>query len=409
MLLVPESLIARWSWFMPQVIEAESLLAACIDRAPAAHAMSLSLEKVHQLGWRSREAQELYAHACERLSNWCVQHRHYVHNVSTLQDIDLDAGMSLSTDSDRRRMEQPQQRWRRFRRASEFDARVMERIRWKTLYQDLPAWSIAARKLQAGHPILVAAPLCMTRGEDDEIHAFLCDFPPFVRTPQDATLPLVMSSGGKQSLFSQLGSEAAAWHPFCRILGILQTDSLGPRVEVLQVELAVPLPDAREYSHRASWDEALVKEATSAAFGTREAEWAQKELEEYQSEKMLQFLRVDSKANLQSPVAAGDNELLARSIALAGSESPFRALTRETGSPFKGMDAFWCSIAALMPSWKTDFPLSNDKLSALLIAFDKAYGDEWHKVAADPALVGAIRYTPAVIAEARTRIAGLLV
>jgi hypothetical protein len=73
------------------------------------------------------------------------------------------------------------------------------------------------------------------------------------------------------------------------------------------------------------------------------------------------------------------------------------------------MDAFWCSIAALMPSWKTDFPLSNDKLSALLIAFDKAYGDEWHKVAADPALAGALRYTPAVIAEARARIAGLLV
>jgi hypothetical protein len=270
---------------------------------------------------------------------------------------------------------------------------------------------MAVRDLKPGNAVLVAAPLCLTRGEGDEISACLCDYPAFVRTPQDAAVPLVISVEGKQNLLSLLGSEAAAWHPFCRILGILRQGSLGLRVEVLQVELAVPIPDGRRYSHKATWDEALIEETTSFDYESREAEWAQKELADYQSGKLFRSLGNLTNVHLLTPVETDREELLARCIALAGSgsSSAYRALTRKTGSPFEGMDAFWCSIAALLPSWKSQFPLDSNKVSALLIAFDKAYGHEWQSVAADPALVGAIRYSPAVMATARTRIAGLMV
>lgn len=405
MLLVPQSLTACWSALTPQAIEAESLLAACIDKAPLVQAMSLSLKKVHQAGWRSPEAHALYADACSELSDWCVRNEHYVHNVSTLQDVSFDTGMNLCTESDRRRAERPRRRWRFLRRQTEFEAKVMERIRWKSLYGDLPTWAKAVRKLVAGQAVLIAAPLCLTQdGEGGEIDACLCDYPPLVRTPQDAKLALLMSGEGKRDLLAKLGSQAAAWHPFCRILGIFRQEPQGPRVEVLQVELASPLPSERDYWHEPNWDEALIKE-TASFIDAREATWAQDELKKFESGKIFGSLRLGSMSGLLSRAEEDEEERLARGIAFADSAM---GLVRETGSPFEGLDAFWCSLATLLPSWKTHFPLGDDKVAALLIAFDKAYGLEWHQVAANPALDGVLRYTPAAIAEARAHIEGLL-
>ena len=408
MLLVPKSLVALWSPFKPLIIEAESLLAACIDKAPAVLPMALSLAKINRLGWRSREAYGLYALACERLSQWCVVNKRYAHNVSTYQDIDFQAGISLCTKGDLQKIEQPRRRWRLFRRESEFDAKWAEKLRLANLYKDLPTWSMAVKALNPGDAILVTAPLCLTRDRDIEVHACLCDYPAFVRRAQDTTLALFISSEGKKTLLSLLSDKALEWHPFCRILGIVRQGPLQIGIEVLQLELAVPLPDGRHYSHEATWDEALIEESTSFDYVRREVEWAQEELMEYESGRVFRNLSSLSNARLVTSVEAEKEELLARGIALAGS-GPSRSLTRKASSPFDGMDAFWCSVAALLPPWNEQFRFDSDKLSALLIAFDKAYGDEWQRIAANSALVGAIRYSPAVMATARSRIAGLIV
>lgn len=405
MLLVPRSLTTRWSPFQPQVVEAESVIQACIDKLPAATAMSLSLTKIHQVGWRSPEAHRLYAEACEKLSNWCVQKRRYVHNVSTLQTIEFNADFNLCTERDRRRLEQPQRGWWPFPRQSEFDARRAERRQLEKFYNDLPNWTQAVKQMPVGEACLIAAPLSLIEGDDSEVSACLCDYPPFLRTPQDAAVALLMSDMNKQALLAKLGPLAAAWHPFCRVLGILHQEPQGLAVKVLQIELAIPVPAERNYLHKPMWDEALVKETMSFGFELREAEWAQEDLAEHQHGQMFRNFGINSGSNLLSLTGENDEEFLARMISLA--ESKFRAQIRRAGSPFEGRDAFWCALAVLLPAWKTQFALNCDKVTALLIAFDKTYGHEWQQVASNPALSSSLRYTPEIMQAARHRIAAM--
>lgn len=402
MLLVPQSIVARWSPLQSEYVAVTALLAEAMDRTRAGRAMSLSPAKAYAAGWQSAAAHRLYEQACARLSEWCVDNRYYMHNVATTQDFVVDAGVSLCLDRDLRRLMHPTQRWRPFKRESPFEARWREQQRCEKRYAQLPTWAERSRALEEGTPVLVAAPLCVQSDEADGIDVFLCDYPDFVRTPHEASVQLVLPPEARRLLLDRLGP-GAAWHPFCRILGVALRGPRGLRIRVLRIELSVPLADHRRGGRRQAWDEKLIEE-TTAYKSDFEIFWARKVLEDHQASA-----RVHAMLDAHTPAAQSQREeILARALALADSNSSHRALARGAGSPFEGMDAFWCATGALLPAWKQELGIDDAKVTALLAAFDSAYDEAWRKTASDPILQGALRYTTSAIDDARARIASCL-
>ncbi len=402
MLQVPKSVVARWSPFATQWIEVERLLQARLDGVPAVEGCGLSLERVDALGWRSRRARLLYDEACERVAQRCVDAGRYAHNIGVwqaLNDLD-DAHLALATNTDRQRIGHPQPLpWPR-KRASKRDARVNEQVRARGRYSEVPSWGMMAGKLHEGDAVLVAAPLCVVADEATGSEAFLCDYPDFVRAAADPRVRLSVSAEAVQRLQDELGA-AVAWHPFARVLGIAHQTPRGLSLDLLRLELRVPVPEDRRYTHQATWDEALVEEAAKPGYDMREAQWAEKQIAALRT-----FSPGPGMYALPDAIDPQARAELARRVALA-SDDTHRSLTRDSGTPYHGIDAFWCAAAALLPAWPREFVLESDKVEALLTAFDVAHGPPWQNIAGDPALAGAIRYRPAVMAEARARIAAL--
>jgi hypothetical protein len=395
MLAVPKSFTARWSRFTPQLIVAEALLGACLDSDPAADVLAVPLKEVQRAGWRSAAASAIYTKALRRLASWCADHGHYAHNVAAVQDMAAlrDARHPVSLAVERT---PPAHAWT-IRRAKPANAESVD---------EPSSWSVVAQHVRPGDAVLIAAPLCLKQGENGAIDACLCDYPEFVRTPQDPVVPLIMPAHIASALRAEIGPEAAEWHPFSRILGIVRHSARGQHIEVLQVELSAPLPVPRRYNLDPEWYEALIDEASSISPVDSESFWARKELKECLASKRYVIYTARKAAECLSDDEANLEAALARNAALASFDSS-RGNTRRMGSPYEGRDAFWCALAALLPAWKAQFSLPAETVSVLLMVFDKAYDKEWLALVSDPLLGGTLRYTPEVIATARQRIAGM--
>jgi hypothetical protein len=309
---VPDTLVARWSQFHRRLADAEVLLNACLDGLPAAKASGLSLQAVHRAGWRSVEAQALVEHACVRMTMQCEGAQRSLHNVA------LQEGL-------------------------------------------LPTWSARQQRFPPGTAIHITAPLCLVSTTGGEATAFLHDYPPLARMASDETLPLQLSPTLQRQLIDHLG-EAAAWHPFCKILGFVRQVADAPCIEVIQVEFAVPLPFYSALAASA-WEQGLLREAacSSSAQGARSF----------------------------TPAQAGD-------LALPLAEPD-------------GANGFWCTLATLLPAWKKQFALTPATVHALLASFDHRFDRAWRLTVGNAAIASRMRYSVAVMAEARSRLAALAV
>lgn len=382
---------------MPHMVVAKALLNACLNGEAVADVLVLALPDVQRAGWRSAAAQALYAQALHRLALWCVDHDRYLHNVAVLQEGRYPVSMAVAPPP---------------RTVSTAVRRALRQAVHQSVSREaepadnLPAWSVAAPRLQPGEAVLIAAPLCLTQRANREVDAFLCDYPPLTRTPQDPAVRLLLPSHLGRALHADIGAEAAAWHPFSRILGIVRNHPRGREIEVLRVELCTPLALPRSYNLEPTWDEALVEETAALSPVDSESYWAAKEVQEYRDSRPAALLRARHAGGAQSDEEVLREATLERNKALAGT-STARNLTRANGSPYEGRDTFWCALAALLPAWQAQFALAPPKVSALLTAFDQVYDEEWKKLTSDPLLAGALRYTPEVMEAAREKIAGL--
>lgn len=396
MLLVPKSIVGRWSSLQPQYIALHAVLGEAMDKTPAGRVMSLSLRRVHALGWRTEAAHRLYEQACARLSTWCVENRHDVHNVATAQDFAHNAGVSLYVNDELRRRRKPTRRW--WLGESQFDAEWRERERWIARYSGPSTWSGKSHLFQSRDPVLINAPLCISQNETGEISVFLCDYPDFARTPHDTSVRLELPEQIRRQFADWFGT-TAAWYPFCRVLGLVRHSPFGMRIRVLQIELSAPLPDNPHGSMGLAWDEELLKEATES--GSFEVDRVTAALAEHEA-------RVRAAEPPESPLPAYQTESReewARDLAHIISSHSGRGEKSGGRSPFHGQDAFWCAIAALLPAWQRHLAMDGTRLSALLAAFDNSYDEAWRTAASHPALEGKLRYSAEVMDAARDRIA----
>ena len=210
MLEVPKSLLHRWSDYRPALIKSDALLQCCLEDDPATRPARLNLAEVHRHGWRSREARPLYAEAGARLVHWCVTNERYLNNVAIQQDIGIMADHDLLCTpifpggTERSTLRQRigdflATRVPGLRAAPGARRTVAMPIYQRRLFGELPSWSMAARTLDDGALVLVDAPLCLA-GADGPPGAFLCDYPDFLRRPDDVRVPLTLSDEGGQTL-----------------------------------------------------------------------------------------------------------------------------------------------------------------------------------------------------------------
>ncbi len=396
MLQVPQSIVNRWSPFETQWLDARAVLELWLGEAPCVDGCDFSLADVAALGWHSDTAGRLIDQACETLAQRCVERGRYAHNVGVLQKFDSwDTNhLALATASDLHRLAHPP---RRLSDKASKAAEIAQRVEMEARYSAVPSWAMLAPDVHDGDLVLVAAPLNVQSHEGGDATAALCDYPYPARRVWDPSVRLIASSDDLELLRQMLGNRGA-WHPFCRCLARVRDDPSGRALRLLRLELRIPLPEARPYSHHPTWSEALVKEAASHD-GLSEATWAAKVLTSMPYSALLTGLSAIEK--VADPQARTD---LQRQVALAAEYFSERSLMRDAGTPFEGPDAFWCATAALLAGWPESFALRAEQREALLTAFDARYDQAWQEIAGDPALSGSVRYTPEVMAAVRAQL-----
>lgn len=394
MLQVPQSIVNRWSPFETHWLDARAVLELWLDEAPCVKGSRLPLSDVAALGWRSDAARRLLDDACEALAQQCAARGRYAHNVSVLQEFDGwdDKHLSLATKRDLHGfMHPPRRLTKKASRAAEFSQHAMLRAR----YSKLPSWAMLAPDIRDGELVLFAAPLCLQSMEEGSTTASLCDYPPSARRSSDPRVRLIAPPDDLKMLRETLGN-AGAWHPFFRCLARVRDDPNGRSLQLLRVELRIPLAEARPYNHCPTWDEALVKQAVTSELS--EVTWATEVLTGLSPAPFAGLLEIGKVVDLQ------DRTDLQRQVVLAETGGGARSLMRGAGTPFDGPDAFWCATAALLTGWPDSFALRNEQRKALLIAFDARHDPAWREVAGHPALSGSVRYTPEVMAAVRAQL-----
>jgi len=401
MLSVPTSLLQRWSDYHVAIPCVEALLTASLDDRPAVSPARLDFEALNAEGWRSNTARAQCIACCDDLVRWCVEHRRYVHNVAVRQTVGsyLDHDLvctPLDPDASSVTGEKPHPLAagiaRLFTRTIVPHARAIgvDRVHRRRLNGELSCWSMAVRELRDGDLLLIDAPLTTQKGESGDTDFFLCDYPSLLRQPKDVRVHLRVSVDAAKEL-AALSGVRAGWHPFCRVLAIVEQEPGGVVLRALQFQFRSPIPDEHRYRRHPPWPESLLEDAQGQERELMEADWLKK------------ALPAETSTGLSPEMAAID---LRKHLKLYDSGSPY-AITRGAGSPYEGVEAFWCCLAVMLPAWTDDFPLAAGQVARLLDSFDATFTSEWRRVASQLHQAVELRYTPALMDEARSILAGL--
>ncbi|WP_003274281.1 hypothetical protein [Ralstonia solanacearum] len=80
MLLVPKSLVDRWSPFSTRWLDVPAFLHLYLDELPAVAGVKLRLDEIAKHGWQSDHAGWLCEQACERIAQHCIEAGRHAHN-----------------------------------------------------------------------------------------------------------------------------------------------------------------------------------------------------------------------------------------------------------------------------------------------------------------------------------------
>ncbi|CBJ41218.1 conserved hypothethical protein (plasmid) [Ralstonia solanacearum CMR15] len=399
MLLVPKSLIDRWSAFSTRWVDVQAFLHCYLDALPAVAGAKLQLADIAEHGWQSDHARRRCEQACEDVAQHCIEAGRYAHNIAIFQALSgyNDNPLALASTTDLQRHQAVPPRWLFGHKLANWSM-WRRRVAISNRYRSLPSWAMLSQRVHADEAVLVTAPLCLESDASGQVRAFLCDYPDLSRSPSDPTLELSMPQETLRNMASDLGP-AAGWLPYARVLGIVRDHWDNRRLEVLRLEWRVPAPEARHYDHEPTWSEALIKEAVWMS-DQREMTWASEDLGRLSGNALVWSLRLTDTNDSAAHAA------LSRQLARADDGS-HRGLTRRYGTPFDGQDAFWCATVTLLHAWRQDFLLSTGQAQALLTAFDTQYDADWRAQAEDETLADLLRYTSRVMTAVRDRLCDL--
>lgn len=410
MLSVPTSLLRRWSDFNAAIPCVEALLTACLDNRPAVSRGRLDLEALHAAGWRSEAARAHCLGCCNELAQWCVANGRYAHNVAVQQDLELffdhdlistplDPAAARRSGEARHPLAALVARMFPRRHVPDRPRQIGgDRVYRQRLRGDLACWSMAIRDVTDGDLVLIDAPLAATPGERGPADFLLCDYPPLLRRAHDTRVRLRVSTDAAE-LLAEVPGVRTGWHPFCRVLATVRQEPGGTTLEALLFQFRSPIPDEHRYNHQPAWPESLLEEVRDQRNKLMEADWLKKALPaEPQPDAQG--------AQASAAQAVMSAESLRAHLRIHASDTDL-AITRGAGSPYEGVEALWCCLATLLPMWSEDFPLAPGDVAALLAVFDETFDEAWQRTASRLQPAVALRYTPAVMAEVRSVLAGL--
>lgn len=221
---------------LPTVFERETILTTCLQELPAMRALHLPMAELNRTGWREDRVLDRYKEACERLAHWCMRHNKHAYGIKNPAAA-LDIARLFSRSDTTHPMVE-----RCYRKITDGLRGLTQPLntaveKFQRLRYGVPSsCSELSPRMRPGDPILVIAQFqaVETAGSHD-LHLLDTD-------SSSNGLQLHMTREGKQNLVGSLGSLSADKHP-CRILGILCRHNGSFGIQVLRLELALPLLD----------------------------------------------------------------------------------------------------------------------------------------------------------------------
>lgn len=222
--------------FVPVAIERKTILQTYLDDLPSMKALHLPIERLSRMGWRDKAVLECYTNACDRLAQWCMRNRRHAHGICT----STDAGQfdTLSAPSNNTH-------WFAdilYRNIIEAMPRLKESAHWASekwqdaRYGKRSPWSEVATKLLPLEPILITA--CFQIETSGQDCMYLLDR--FTEQSGRYSVQVQMTPEGTEDLIRHLGDRRFDIHP-CRVLGILRDVDGNLKIQVLRLELALPV------------------------------------------------------------------------------------------------------------------------------------------------------------------------
>lgn len=113
MLLVPKSLIDRWSAFSTRWVDVQAFLHRYLDELPAVAGAKLPLADIAEHGWQSDRAWRRCEQACEGVAQHCIEAGRYAHNIAVFQEFTCydDTPLALASATDLQRHQAGPPRW----------------------------------------------------------------------------------------------------------------------------------------------------------------------------------------------------------------------------------------------------------------------------------------------------------
>lgn len=223
--------------FAPVAIERKTILQTCMDELPSMQALHLPMEQLGRMGWQNDVALACYTNACNRLAGWCMRNRRHAHGIRTSSDAGQFAALSPPSNNT------PWLADFLYRKIVEANPRVKEMAqsaseKWQDArYGKRSPWSDVATKLQPPEPVLITACFQIeTSGQDCRM--YLRDR--FTEQPGRYSVQVQMTPEGAQDLIGHLGVRRFAIHP-CKVLGIFRDVDGRGQIQVLRLELALPV------------------------------------------------------------------------------------------------------------------------------------------------------------------------
>lgn len=383
-LLVPKTFLPLWSDYEPLAINTSAILNAFVNDSPALSGAKIDADGILRHGIESEWTLRHLGKTTVRLRDHCTASGRHFANLSVRQEVDPYEVLSPIEALTPRPSMPP---WLKDWLSAEKPSPGKRSPRFP---------SFVANSAKDGDLVLVDAPISIT--ERNEECPVLCDYPIYVRRPDDAAIPMKAPAAFVEKLKSQLG-RGASWTPFCRSLGILRSGVQTQSLEVLEISFCVPRrpeamwanqlsEEARDWSFRVAWKEDSV--------------YLKDGLGRYRLQLAQAFSRHPGVSRDQLADEAGSE--LAHDL-LEDNLLADHWIKQFEHNPYEGTVGFWIALATFLPAYSDIFAMSRAEISGLLRQFDETFDQAWSTLLLDLQISGLFRFTPSAMAQVRTRIA----
>jgi hypothetical protein len=366
MLNVPKSILATFADYEPIAVDAKAALEFLLTDSSQL-ASSLNLIEIRNRGIENEWTSSHLAKSAVELAHQCIRSKRYFQNVSL-----------LSVEDGRQRDVPPASEpllgfkgyWQSIAKlirryfAEAGQRRPTSKLVQSKLFWEGPCWAhrpvLPDRDL-----VLVDAPLCCLNLDQSGAAPFLCDYPAFLRRPEDSVVRLRLAPGVQQRALTHLPANLE-WYPFVRILGNVRLSPENDEIDVMALFLAQP------GFIEANWQQSLFAEAQTFRYMPQSQQ--KLFLLDGFGVNTLLLEKVEDEAEKASIIKGmalfitDPDDLEAQQI------RDFIAQENDIDNDSYG---FWPKTIAILHMWPSRFSLSRNELDGLLNCFDHTFTEEW--------------------------------